>query len=69
MGASFEFLTAQNNFSSNACTVGPQGEGLKKTEPQKVRGLLEMTLGSCSPVAGLSNINASQFELTWETGY
>lgn len=30
MGASFEFLTAQNNFSSNACTTGPQGKGEEK---------------------------------------
>lgn len=27
MGASFEFLTTQNNFSSNACSTGPRGEG------------------------------------------
>lgn len=25
--------------------------------------------GRCSPVAGLCNINVSQFELTWESGY
>lgn len=47
MGASFEFLTAQNNFSSNACAMGPRGEGggKEKTQPQKVSRLWEDGFG------------------------
>lgn len=72
-GLHLNFLQLEITFSSNTCTVGPQVEGggnkIKKTQPQKVRCLLEMALGSYSPVAGLSNINTSQFGLTWEKGY
>lgn len=49
MGASFEFLTAQNNFSSNACATGPQGEGEKNTKNTATKG--EVSVGDGFGVA------------------
>lgn len=66
MGASFEFLTARNNFSSNACTEShkeKEGWGSKATKG-------EVSAGDCfgevaaTPLARLRNFSVSQFELT-----
>lgn len=68
-GASFEFLTAQNNFPSNARTRGQRGEGEEERRREKVRRLSEAASGSPGPSAELRHINVSQFGLTWESGY
>lgn len=70
MGPSFEFLTAQNNFPSNACTEGHEEKGREKSTATKGEVSVGDGFGVArSPVARLCNFNASQFELTWESGY
>lgn len=56
VGASFEFLTAQNNFSSNAHTRGQRGEG---EEVRVAKGDCRRSPGPSATAATLSCPNLS----------